>query len=144
MSCLHRGPYLQRGRGIGGTLSSMFKRVIPAMQVLGRNFLASPITQQVLNTAKRSALQAGLDVTTDALEGKDMGESLSKHVTTAKNAVSNSLLTALKRVGSTESKAKKVRKTNIKPASKNKVYGFVHKSKKRQKRHKDLFDSQFE
>ena len=58
MSCFHRGPYIQRGRGIGGVLSSMFKSVVPALQVFGKNLLASPTTQDILKTAKQSTLQA--------------------------------------------------------------------------------------
>lgn len=96
MSCLHRGPYIQRGRGLGGTLSSMFKGVVPAMQVMGKKILAEPETKNVLKTLKRSAVEAGLNVASDTLSGKKLKESLSENVTTAKKAIKKSLSSALK------------------------------------------------
>jgi len=109
MSCLHRGPHIQRGRGIGSTLSAMFKGVLPAMQVMGKKILASPITQEVLQTAKRSAAEAGLNVVTDALQGKKVKESISKNVSTAKKAVTDSLVSGLKTLkgGNVKSAVKK-------------------------------------
>jgi hypothetical protein len=86
---------VQRGRGIGSTLSAMFKGVIPAAQMMGKQVLASPLTKTVLKAAKRSARDAGLQLATDVLQGKRVKESLKENVSTAKKAVKKSLLTAL-------------------------------------------------
>jgi hypothetical protein len=95
MACLHRGPHVQRGRGIGGTLGSIFKAAAPAAMRVGRKILASPVTKDVAHAAKRSALQAGLNVVKDTLSGRDAGESLKENLDTAKDAVTNSLLSSV-------------------------------------------------
>ncbi len=137
MSCLHRGPYIQRGRGLGSTLGSMFKGVIPAMQVMGRKILESPVTQKVLKTAKRSAIEAGLNLATDALEGENLNESLSKNMSTAKKVVTDSLISALKR-----SKRKIDPKPKPKPKQKLKI-ATPQKQNKRKKVARDIFDVKF-
>jgi hypothetical protein len=68
---------------------------LPAMQFMGSKLLESPITQKALKTAKRSAIEAGRNVATDTLQGRNFGESLKDNVSTAKKAVTDSLLTAL-------------------------------------------------
>jgi hypothetical protein len=96
MSCLHRGPYVQRGRGFGSTLSAMFKGVIPAAQLMGKQVLASPLTKTVVKAAKRSARDAGLQLANDLLHGKQIKNSLKENVvSTAKRAVKKSLRAAL-------------------------------------------------
>ena len=92
---MHRGPYIQCGRGLGGILNSMYKSVVPAMQLFGQKLLASPKTQEVLNTVKKSALEAGMNVVKDTLRGKNFGSSVSDNVSSAKEAISESLLSAL-------------------------------------------------
>jgi hypothetical protein len=145
MSCLHRGPLIQRGdtqrgRGLGSTLSSMFKGVVPALQFMGRKLLDSPITQKALKTAKKSAIEAGLNVATDTLQGRNFGESLKDNVSTAKKAVTDSLLTALNnaKVPAVRGKAKRV-----KAAGRKKNLPLTHVGKKRRKIHGDIFDEVF-
>jgi len=141
MSCLHRGPYIQkgdtqRGRGFGSTLSSMFKGVIPAMQFMGRKLLESPITQKILKTAKRSALEAGLNVASDTLRGRNLGESLKENVGTAKKAVTDSLVTALNnaKIPAVGGKTAPRKKKNL---------PLTYAGKKRRKIHGDIFDHAF-
>lgn len=98
MSCLHRGPYIQRGRGFGSTLNTMFKGVVPIMRVVGRDLYNAPLTQAVLNTAKRSALEAGLNVANDVLEGKNVKDSLKGNLNEVNRKVTDSLTSAMKNV----------------------------------------------
>ena len=73
----------------------MYKSVVLAMQLFGQKLLASPKTQEVLNTVKKSALEAGMNVVKDTLRGKNFGSSVSDNVSSAKEAISESLLSAL-------------------------------------------------
>lgn len=141
MSCLHRGPFIQRGRGFGSALSSMYKSFVPALQLFGKKILASPLTQQVLQTAKRSATQAGLNVATDVLQGKKVKDSLTENISTAKQAVTDSIVSALKQANSqtgvteelkVEPKRSKRKASTILAAKKG--------GKKNRKRSKDVFD----
>lgn len=135
MSCLHRGPYIQRGRGIGSTLRAMFKGVVPVMQVMGQKLMASPITKRILKTAKQSAIEAGVNVATDTLGGKNVGKSLAENVTTASKAVTDSLVSALKKVKANSNSEIK------KPPTKRKRGVAARKSKK--KRYSDIFEENF-
>jgi hypothetical protein len=138
---MHRGPYIQRGRGFGSTLSSMFKGVIPALQLFGEKVMTSPITQNILKTAKRSALEAGLNVARDTLGGKNLKESLSENVTTAKKAVTESLLSALDKakVSNVGLEKKPVKKRRGVKLLSSKVGG----KKSRKKKYADLFEETF-
>lgn len=147
MSCLHRGPFIQRGRGLGSTLSALFKGVVPAMQVMGQKLLASPITQNFLKTAKRSALEAGLNVTSDALRGKKLKESISENLTTAKKAVTDSLVSALDKAKVSSVGSSQVGRVVALPKKKKRGVKFtstplVRKSGKK-KQYKDLFEEKF-
>ena len=140
MSCIHRGPYVQRGRGFGSTISSWFKKVIPAAQLMGKKILESPITQNILKTAKRSAIDAGLNVATDALEGKKIKESLNENVATAKKAVSDAVLSAIKKVKSNRlgGDVAVVEKKKRLPTKKAVVISVG--KKKRKNKYRDIFD----
>jgi hypothetical protein len=76
-------------------LGSAFKTVTPLAMRAGRKIMASQITKDVAHAAKRSALEAGLSVVKDVLSGEKSGESLKKNLVTAKDAVTNSLLTSV-------------------------------------------------
>lgn len=129
----------------------MFKGVVPAAKLMGRTVYDSPITKQVLETAKRSALEAGLNVATDALEGKNVKVSLKGNMTAAKKKVSDSLVSALKRArtdtqhsddgpASDTSRAKK--RVKVKPP---RVLAGVRRAKqpKNTRRSRDLFDAYY-
>ena len=136
MSCLHRGPYVQRGEGIGSTLTSMFKGVYPALQAMGQKLMNSSITQKVLKTAKRSAVDAGLNVAKDVLKGKKIGESLSENISAAKKAVTDSLVSAL-------DKAKVPVVAGVKRVKKIKTEKRKKKSRKG-KVPRDIFDEKYD
>lgn len=146
MSVLHRGPYIQRGRGFGSALSSMFKGVFPAMQVLGQRLFSSPTTQKLLKTAKQSAIEGGLNVATDVLQGKKLSRSVADNVATAKKAVTDSLVSALNRakvssVGNVSvdtgvNKRKRAKKSSVAPPA-----VVAKKAKRKKQSYRDLFES---
>ena len=141
MSCLHRGPYIQRGRGIGSSLTAMFKGVIPALQLLGDKVMQSPITKEVIKTGKRAALDAGLNVASDVLGGKKLKPSLSENVTTAKKAVTKSLLSALEKT-----KANAIGKTPVvkrKRVKKRATLPVGRKSRGKRSRTYDIFEEKY-
>jgi hypothetical protein len=115
------------------------------MRGMSQKLLASPLTQNILKTAKQSALEGGLNVATDMLQGKKFGKSLGENVATAKKAVTDSLVSALKRakvstvVGNEAVKGKKRKRAaaaTTLPAT------VVTKKIKRKKRsYGDLFES---
>jgi hypothetical protein len=87
----HSGPYLQRGRGIGNLLGSLFRSVIPAAGALGRSLLKSPITKQVLKTAKRTAIEAGSNVLSDLAHGESVADSMDRGLNVAKRRVASAI-----------------------------------------------------
>ena len=88
----HRGPYIQRGRGLGNFLGSLYKSMLPVVKTIGGQIASSPITKNVLKTAKRSAKEAGLNIATDVLSGKKkFAASLGENISTAKQAIADTL-----------------------------------------------------
>jgi hypothetical protein len=75
---IHRGRYLQRGRGVGSVLSSFFKTIFPFAKSVGRSVAKSPLTKKVLTSAKNSAIDAGLNIAADALSGENVGAAVKK------------------------------------------------------------------
>jgi hypothetical protein len=85
---IHKGPYLQRGRGIGSLLSSLFRSVVPALKTVGAKVLKSGLVRDVGKSLADSAVRSGLQLATTALDGGSMKGSLGSSITDAKRAVS--------------------------------------------------------
>lgn len=86
----HRGEYFQRGRGLGSFFRAIIRTVLPIISSVGSKVVKSPITKNLIKTAKRSAIDAGLNVASDVLEGKNLGESLKSNLVTAVSRVADS------------------------------------------------------
>ena len=59
---VHRGQYLQRGRGLGGIFSSIFRVLKPIFTKslqMGRKALADPAMKKAVSSLKKSSIQAG-------------------------------------------------------------------------------------
>ena len=59
---IHRGQYLQRGRGLGGIFSSIFRVLKPIFTKslqMGRKALADPAMKKAVGTLKKSSIRAG-------------------------------------------------------------------------------------
>ena len=84
----HSELYHMRGSGIGGIFSSIFRTLVPIAKTIfgiGKRAASSPVGQQVLKAAKRSAVKAGLDIAQDALAGENVGKSIKKRAKQAGN-----------------------------------------------------------
>lgn len=140
MSCLHRGPYIQRGRGIGSSLTAMFKDVVPALKLIGEKVIQSPVTKEIVKAGKRAAI----DVATDVLRGKKLKSSISENVDTAKKAVSKSLVSALEKAKETKIGNKSVvKKTGGKRDKKHVILPIAQKSVRKKSKAYDIFRENF-
>jgi hypothetical protein len=89
---VHRGPYLQKGRGFGSMFASLFKSAVPALKLLGTRILGSSITKSIGKTLAHSALQGGLNIAADTLSGrKKLKDSFSHNVGEAKKDMAKTL-----------------------------------------------------
>lgn len=84
-------PYIQRGRGIGGILSSLFKAIFPAVKAVGKALVKSPITKQIVTAAKNQAIDAGLNIAADTLSGENVGQSVLHRLGIASKEVGKSV-----------------------------------------------------
>ncbi len=120
----HTGVYLQRGRGLGNLLSGLFRAVLPAAKTLGKGILNSQLTKDIAETAKKSAINAGLNLASDLVAGNNMKTSLENNVEAARENMSKTLQSYVQK------KKKKRKRTNQN----------IHPPKKRFRKMKDIFD----
>lgn len=134
---VHRSnQYLMRGSGIGSIFSNIFKAIIPLATKavnIGRKAATSSTGQKILKAAKRTAVDAGLDIANDVLKGENVKTSAKKNL---KSVGSRFVDNAAKEfsTGGKKKKKKKKRagvKKNIKKKSKSKKTTSVKKKKKR-------------
>ena len=146
MSCLHRGPYIQRGRGVGSSLTAMYKGVVPALKLFGEKIIQSPVTKELLNKGKRTLVDASLNLASDVLAGKKIKPSISENVATAKKAVTKSLVSALEKakVASIGKKpVVKSKNTGGKRVKKQATLPTARKSRKKKRANYDIFEESF-
>jgi len=91
---IHKGDRFQAGRGIGGLFRGLFRGLKPLVSMgisTGKKILGSDLVKNV----GRSALEMGKDalknLAADALEGKDMKESLNKELDMAKSKIAQTI-----------------------------------------------------
>lgn len=77
---VHRGPLIQRGRGIGTVLSRAFKYLVPLVTKGAKAIFSSPVTREIASTAKNEAVKAGVGALSDVIAGKDVRPALKKAV----------------------------------------------------------------
>jgi len=109
---IHRGSRFQSGRGFGSLFSSFFRSMKPLVKMginTGKRILNSDLAKSVGKTALEMGADALKNVAADALEGKNVKESLSKEVENAKSKIAQTI-----RGG-----GKKKRKLCKKPCKKN-------------------------
>ena len=95
-SCsFHAGAYVQRGRGYGGTLWSLYTRLIPTLKSAGTKILESPVTQNILETAKNSAVNVGLNIAADTLGGQKVKKNLKRNLSHAKREIESALISGI-------------------------------------------------
>lgn len=84
---IHRGRRVQSGRGLGSIFKSVFKMLIPAAKAA----IKSPIARNILKAAKSAGKDAALSLASDAVAGRNMGESLDRNLQDARETIGMSL-----------------------------------------------------
>ena len=115
----HRGVLLQKGRGIGGIFSSLFRTLLPigkavikSTPTIIRNTAKSPIGRKL----KKSAKKVAVSTVKNLLQTGDINKTLEKSVEDSKKEVANALKSA---------KGSRKRKSNISSHCKPKKYHFM-------------------
>lgn len=97
-SCsLHTGAYIQRGRGVGGTFWSLYSKLVPKLKTGASIILESPITQNILETARDSAVDIGVKIAADTLSGVKFNKAVKRNLSIAKNEIAETLASAIKK-----------------------------------------------
>ena len=116
------GERLQRGRGIGGLLR-LFKSVFsPLVKSAGKTIVkaaTSDTGKAVLRNIKDQAIESAVKLTTDAMRGEDMGESLQNEIQQVKRKAADvieDVHSARKKQRKAEPKQKTKAKTRAKRA----------------------------
>lgn len=115
----HRGVLLQKGRGIGGIFSSLFRTLLPigkavikSTPTILKNTAKSPIGRKLRRSAKKVALNTAKNL----IQSGDINKTLKKSVEDSKKEVANALKS---------SKGPRKRKSNISSHCKPKQYHFM-------------------
>lgn len=87
----HRGPYIQRGSGFGSILGGLFKAALPVLSSVGKGILGSPVTKRLISSGKQAAIDTGVNILSDAIEGRNLRESLQENIGEARSRVAESL-----------------------------------------------------
>jgi len=81
---IHESDYhVMRGSGIGSIFSNIFRGLVPLAKNLfsvGKRAVMSKTGQQVMKAAKRTAMDAGLDIVNDVLDGENLKASAKKNL----------------------------------------------------------------
>lgn len=107
---VHRGNYMQHGRGLGGILASLFKGLVPLLKSTakvvvrqavrsGKKVLTSDTTKKVakkvLASAKKNVVKAGLNATLNAIQGKDVKAGAKADLSAAKSDLGDAIKSGL-------------------------------------------------
>lgn len=117
--------YEMRGSGIGSIFSNIFRKIIPFAKRLfgfGKQVIQSPTGQQVLKAAKRTAVDAGLNIAHNTLNGVPLGKAAKQGMKKAKTDFAMNIDKELqggkkKRVKSLKAKTKNRKKSIMKKKS---------------------------
>lgn len=86
------------GAGVGSLFTKIYRHVVPLVHTaLSKTKKAwdSPIGQHLRKTAKRTALESGLQVLSDSLEGKSPAKSAKREISRAKSKMREALKSAV-------------------------------------------------
>jgi hypothetical protein len=87
----YRGPYMQRGTGIGSIFSGLFRGVLPALASGVRSIFAHPATRAIGKSVSDAAITGGLNLAADAVAGRGMKKSFEKQLGEARKKVAGAL-----------------------------------------------------
>jgi hypothetical protein len=135
----HQGDYIQRGRGIGSIFHAIARSVYPAIATLGKlgkSALTSSTASSLLQKVKNSAIDAGINVASDTLAGKNVGQSILTNL--AGIATGAVVPKTAKKSKEKKKQTKKPKAKKAKPAVKRKVKGKNTSPKK--PKYDDIYD----
>lgn len=91
---------VQRGRGIGSILSSIFSKIAPIARTIlniGRKAVKTKPVQEVLKSAKNEAIKTGLQVADDVFQGKNVVESIKSNAESGAMKIAESAINEAKK-----------------------------------------------
>ena len=86
---------MQRGRGIGGLLSSIFRPLMKGALGVAKKAIKSNAGRRVLKSMKNQAIESGANVLGDVIQGRDIGESVQQEFASARKSVGKAASKAL-------------------------------------------------
>ena len=90
----HRGVLIQRGRGIGGVFSSLFRSLLPIGKAVIKStpsIIRSTAKSPIGRKLRRSAKKVALNTAKNLIETGDINKTLQKSVNDSKKEVANAL-----------------------------------------------------
>ena len=90
----HRGVLIQRGRGIGGVFSSLFRSLLPIGKAVIKStpsIIRSTAKSPIGRKLRRSAKKVALNTAKNLIETGDINKTLQKNLNDSKNEVTNAL-----------------------------------------------------
>lgn len=105
--------YRRRGAGIGSIFSSIYSTVVPLIKSalrIGSRVVKSPVGRSVVNSAKKTAMKAGLNVVNDALRGENVVQSTKRELKKAKGVLARNVARKVLRAHPAPPPAKKSKK----------------------------------
>ena len=81
------GERLQRGRGIGGLLRLAKSLFFPVVKTIGKTAIKaanSKVGKQAIKAIKEQAIDSAVNLTSDLIAGKDMGEGIQREMGAAR------------------------------------------------------------
>ena len=90
----HRGVLIQKGRGIGGVFSSLFRTLLPIGKAVIKStpsIISSTAKSQIGRKLRKSAKKVALNTAKNLIETGDINKTLQKSVNDSKKEVANAL-----------------------------------------------------
>lgn len=84
---LHKGPYIQRGRGFGSIFSSVVNRVLPALRVFKNQVARSPLMQELGASLRDNAVHGVKQLAADVLAGRNVKKHIKENIGKARNDI---------------------------------------------------------
>jgi|APCry1669192010_1035390.scaffolds.fasta_scaffold84739_2 hypothetical protein len=87
----HQGLEYQRGRGIGSLFTGLFRTLFPIAKTIGKRVLQSDFVKNVSSQALDAGKSMIKNIAADALTGKNIAESASEHLESAKKKIGETI-----------------------------------------------------
>lgn len=133
-----------RGAGIASIFSNIYSSVVPIIKSalrIGKKAAQTRAGKKILSKTKKHAMQAGLNVVGDALQGKNIVESTKNELNRVKKSAKNDLLDVLAARPPPAKRQRRDKNNTAYKKKKQKVYATPASLAKRsaKRRQKDIF-----